>query len=217
MLFPIGDDNSTRRSLPLVTYGLIALNVIVFLIELNSGEPFIRQWAVVPSRLTADPAGNFMTVFTAMFMHGGWMHLLGNMLYLWIFGDNVEDRLGQAKFLIFYLVCGIAATFAQVAFNPHSSIPNLGASGAIAGVLAAYLVLFPRGQVRVLVGRGIANMPALAVIGLWIVLQFVSGVGSIAHTAETGGVAYMAHIGGFVAGFVLTYLLRGSHGKMATA
>ncbi len=217
MLFPIGDDNSTRRSLPLVTYGLIALNVIIFLIEINSGEPFIRRWAVVPSRLTADPAGNFMTVFTAMFMHGGWMHLLGNMLYLWIFGDNVEDRLGQAKFLIFYLVCGIAATFAQVAFNPNSSIPNLGASGAIAGVLAAYLVLFPRGQVRVLVGRGIANMPALAVIGLWIVLQFVNGVGSIAHTAETGGVAYMAHIGGFVAGFVLTYLLRGGHGKMATA
>jgi membrane associated rhomboid family serine protease len=200
-----------------VTYGLIALNVLVFFVEMSSGEPFIQQWAVVPRRLTAHPAGDFMTVFTAMFMHGGWMHLFGNMLYLWIFGDNVEDRLGQVKFLIFYLVCGIAATFAQVAFNPGSSIPNLGASGAIAGVLAAYLILFPRGQVRVLMGRGIVNMPALAVIGLWIVLQFINGIGSIAHTAETGGVAYMAHIGGFVAGFILTYLLRGGHGRVATA
>jgi membrane associated rhomboid family serine protease len=217
MLFPIGDDNSTRRSLPLVTYGLIALNVFFFFIEMSSGEPFIRQWAVVPRRLTANPSSDVLTIFTAMFMHGGWMHLLGNMLYLWIFGDNVEDRLGHAKFLVFYLVCGIAATFAQVAFSPNSSIPNLGASGAISGVLAAYLVLFPRQQVRVMMGRGIVALPSLIVIGFWFVLQFINGMGSIANTAETGGVAYMAHIGGFIAGFILTYLLRGSHGKMATA
>lgn len=211
MLFPIGDDNSTRRTLPVVTYGLILLNVLFFFVELNGGESFIRQWSVVPSRLTNNPASDFPTVFTSMFMHGGWLHLLGNMLYLWIFGDNVEDRMGSAKFLIFYLVCGVAATFAQVIFNPSSSIPNLGASGAIAGVLAAYLVLFPQGQVRVLMGRGVVPMPALVVIGLWIVLQFVNGIGSITQSAETGGVAYLAHIGGFVAGFVLTYLFRGGH------
>src|ERR1044071_5159208 len=144
-----------------------------------------------------------------MFMHGGWLHLGGNMLYLWIFGDNVEDRFGHAKFALFYLFCGIAATGAQVAVSAQSNIPNLGASGAIAGVLGAYLVLFPRGQVKVLMGRGVVPMPALVVIGLWIVLQFVNGVGAITQSAETGGVAYMAHIGGFVAGLVLTFLLGG--------
>jgi len=142
-------------------------------------------------------------------MHGGWVHLAGNMLYLWIFGDNVEDRFGHAKFAFFYLLCGIAATFAQVVVNAGSNVPNLGASGAIAGVLAAYIILFPRGQVKVLMGRGVVPMPALVVIGLWIVLQFISGIGSISQTAETGGVAYMAHIGGFVAGLVLTFLFGG--------
>jgi len=216
MLFPIGDDNSSERTVPVVTYGLIALNVLFFFVELSGGEPFIRQWAVVPRRLMANPGGDFLTVFTSMFMHGGWVHLGGNMLYLWIFGDNVEDRLGHAKFLLFYLLCGIAATFAQVAANSGSTVPNLGASGAIAGVLAAYVVMFPKGQVRVLMGRGVVLMPALVVIGLWIILQFVNGIGSIAHTAETGGVAYMAHIGGFIAGLALTFLLRGGR-EQATA
>ncbi len=150
-----------------------------------------------------------------MFMHAGWVHLGGNMLYLWIFGDNVEDRFGHVKFTIFYLVCGIAATFAQLAFSTESNIPNLGASGAIAGVLGAYIVMFPKGKVSVLMGRGVIPMSALVVIGLWIVLQFFSGIGSIADTADTGGVAYMAHIGGFVAGFVLTFLLRGNRGTPA--
>lgn len=209
MILPIGDDNTSRRSLPIVTYGLIALNVIFFLVELNSGESFIRQWAVVPRRLMANPAEDFPTLITSMFMHGGWMHLIGNMLYLWIFGDNVEDRIGHGKFLGFYLICGLAATFAQVAVSSGSNIPNLGASGAIAGVLGAYLVMFPRGQVRVLMGRGVVNMPAIAVIGLWIVLQFVNGIGSITNSAETGGVAYMAHIGGFVAGLALAYVFSG--------
>jgi membrane associated rhomboid family serine protease len=193
----------------MVTYGLIALNVIFFFVEMSGGEPFIRQWSVVPRRLIANPGEDFVTIFTSMFMHGGWMHLIGNMLYLWIFGDNVEDRLGHAKFLVFYLICGIAATLAQVAVSSTSSIPNLGASGAISGVLGAYIVMFPRGQVRVLLGRSIVNMPALIVLGLWILLQFVSGIGSISSTAETGGVAYMAHIGGFVAGLALAYLFRG--------
>jgi membrane associated rhomboid family serine protease len=152
-----------------------------------------------------------------MFMHAGWVHLGGNMLYLWIFGDNVEDRFGHITFTIFYLLCGLAATFAQLAFSLGSNVPNLGASGAIAGVLGAYILMFPQGQVKVLMGRGVVPMPALVVIGLWIVLQFFSGIGSIASTAETGGVAYMAHIGGFIAGFVLTFLFRGSRGAQATS
>src|SRR5690242_5185315 len=115
MLFPIGDDNSSRRSVPVVTYTLIALNVIFFFIEMNGGDPFIRQWSVIPKRLVSNPAGDFLTVFTSMFMHGGWMHLIGNMLYLWIFGDNVEDQFGKGKFILFYLLCGIGATVAQVA------------------------------------------------------------------------------------------------------
>jgi membrane associated rhomboid family serine protease len=214
-MFPIGDDNSSRRTFPVVTYGLIALNLIFFFAELNGGEAFIQQWAFVPRRFLANPGGDFVTLLTSMFMHAGWLHLLGNMLYLWIFGDNVEDRFGHLKFLVFYLICGFAATFAQLAFSSESNIPNLGASGAIAGVLGAYIVLFPKSRVNVLMGRGVIPMPALVVIGLWIVLQFVSGIGSISNTAETGGVAYMAHIGGFIAGFVLTFFLRGK-GQAAT-
>ena len=133
------------------------------------------------------------------------------MLYLWIFGNNVEDRFGHAKFIIFYLLCGLGATFAQLMFSLGSNVPNLGASGAIAGVLGAYILMFPQGRVRVMQGQQVIQMPALIVIGFWIVLQLFSGIGSIANTADTGGVAYMAHIGGFVAGFVLTYLLGGNN------
>ena len=212
-MLPLGDDNTGRRITPLVTYVLIAINVVVFLLELSAGDAFIERWSVVPARLLANPVGDFITVFTAMFMHGSWMHLLGNMLYLWIFGDNVEDRLGHVKFIIFYLLCGIIATFAQVLVNPGSTIPNLGASGAIAGVLGAYLLMFPRGSVRVLMGRAIIPMPALIVIGFWALLQLISGVGSIAttaQTADTGGVAYMAHVGGFIAGLILAPLMGGT-------
>jgi rhomboid family protein len=217
MLFPIGDDNSSRRTLPVVTYALIALNVLVFFIELNQGESFIRQWAVVPRQLVANPSAEIPTIFTSMFMHAGWMHLLGNMLFLWIFGDNVEDRLGRAKFLIFYLVCGIAATLAQVAVSAESSIPNLGASGAISGVLAGYLVLFPNGRVRVLMRGRVVALPALVVIGIWIVLQLISGIASFTQSAQTGGVAYMAHIGGFVAGLALAFLLSGKSLRIAAS
>jgi len=160
-MFPIGDDNSSRRTFPVVTYGLIALNLLFFFVELNGGDAFITQWAFVPRRFLANPGGDFMTLFSSMFMHAGWLHLLGNMLYLWIFGDNVEDRFGHAKFAIFYLLCGIAATFAQMAFSSGSNVPNLGASGAIAGVLGAYILLFPKGKVNVLMGRGVIPMPAL--------------------------------------------------------
>ena len=215
-MFPIGDDNTSRRTIPLVTYALVILNVIFFIIELSGGESFIGKWAFVPSRFLANPFGDFPTLFTAMFMHAGWLHLGGNMLYLWIFGDNVEDRFGHIKFTIFYLLCGLAATFAQLAFSLGSNVPNLGASGAIAGVLGAYILLFPQGKVRVLQGQQVIQVPALIVIGLWIVLQFFSGIGSIANTAQTGGVAYMAHIGGFLTGFALTFWFRGSSGAQAT-
>jgi membrane associated rhomboid family serine protease len=212
-MFPIGDDNSSRRTFPLVTYILIALNILFFFVELRGGDAFIEKWAFVPTRFLTNPAGDVLTIFTSMFMHAGWVHLGGNMLYLWIFGDNVEDRFGHIKFLIFYLLCGLAATFAQLAFSTGSNIPNLGASGAIAGVLGAYILMFPQGKVNVLMGRGVIPMPALVVIGLWIVLQFFNGLGSIANTADTGGVAYMAHIGGFIAGFVLTFVLGGNRGS----
>jgi len=210
-MMPIGDDNSSRRIVPLVTYALIVLNVLFFLVEMSGGDAFIMKWAFVPSRFLANPVGEFATLFTSMFMHAGWLHLGGNMLYLWIFGDNVEDRFGHVKFIIFYLLCGLGATFAQLMFSLGSNVPNLGASGAIAGVLGAYILMFPQGSVRVLQGQRIIQVPALIAIGLWIVLQLFSGVGSIASTADTGGVAYMAHIGGFVAGFVLTFLLGGNN------
>jgi membrane associated rhomboid family serine protease len=209
-MFPVGDDNTQRRTFPTVTVVLIVLNVLVFLAELGGGEQFIATWAFVPSRFSADPGGNAVTLFTAMFMHGGWLHLFGNMLFLWIFGDNVEDRFGHVKFLIFYLLAGLAATFSQYWVSPESGIPNVGASGAIAGVLGAYILLFPQSRVNVLLGRQIVAMPAFAVLGMWIVLQLVSGVGTIAATDESaGGIAYMAHIGGFVSGLLMTFLFRG--------
>jgi membrane associated rhomboid family serine protease len=213
-MLPIGDDNSGERIVPIVTYSLIALNVLFFFIELGGGDPFVRQWAFVPSRFQSHPSADFPTLFTSMFMHGGWVHLGGNMLYLWIFGDNVEDRLGHGMFLVFYLICGLAATFAQLMVDPGSHVPNLGASGAIAGVLGSYILLFPQGTVRVLQGQQVVQMPALMVIGFWIVLQLFSGIGSIANTSDTGGVAYMAHVGGFAAGCLVTLLLRG---RTATA
>src|SRR5512132_4340959 len=215
-MFPIGDDNTAERTVPVVTYALIALNVLFFFVELSGGEPFIERWAFVPRRFSANPAVDFPTLFTSMFMHAGWLHLGGNMLYLWIFGDNVEDRFGHIQFTIFYLLCGLAATFAQLAFSLGSNVPNLGASGAIAGVLGAYILLFPQGKVRVLQGQQVIQVPALIVIGFWIVLQLFSGIGSIASSAQTGGVAYMAHIGGFLAGVALTFVLRGSRAAQAT-
>lgn len=211
-MFPLGDDNSGRHATPVVTIALIAICALVFFLQLQGGDDFTRTWAFTPARFTADPIGAAPTLITAMFMHGGWAHFAGNMLYLWIFGDNVEDRLGKIPFLIFYLVCGIAASFAQYAVSPGMNIPNLGASGAIAGVLGAYILMFPKALVRVAIGVNVVALPAIIVLGFWIALQLFSGVGSIATTSsgeETGGVAYMAHVGGFVAGLALTFLFGG--------
>jgi rhomboid family protein len=225
MLFPIGDDNRGRKIVPYVTYTLIAINVLVYF--LLQTEAFTMGYSVVPREITTGrdidqvitiagerlrlypgPSPIYLTLLSSMFMHGGIGHLLGNMLYLWIFGDNVEDRMGHVKFLIFYLICGLLASAAHILVAPNSVIPSLGASGAIAGVLGAYLVLFPHQGVNVFLMGRVVSMPALMVIGLWGLLQFISGFGSLGTTGESGGVAYMAHIGGFVAGLVLVFLFR---------
>jgi len=208
-MFPVGDDNSQRRTFPYVTTALVVLNVLVFLLELSQGEKFITDWAFIPARFSGEPGSDAVTIFTAMFMHGGWMHLFGNMLFLWIFGDNVEDRIGHVKFLIFYLLAGLAATFAQYYVSSNSAIPNVGASGAIAGVLGAYLLMFPQSRVNVLLGRQIVAMPAFAVLGLWILFQIISGFTMSDQRGDVGGIAYMAHIGGFVAGLAMALLTRG--------
>jgi membrane associated rhomboid family serine protease len=202
-----------------VTYGLIVLNVLAFLVELTQPsegalQSFIQAWGVVPREysLARDipptiPLPFWSTLLTSMFLHGGWMHLGGNMLYLWIFGDNLEKVMGGARFLVFYLVCGLAASFAHILFGSGSTIPAVGASGAISGVLGGYLILFPRNTVRVLTRGGIAQVPAIFVLGFWIVIQMINGIGSMAATTETAGVAYMAHVGGFVAGLALVKLM----------
>lgn len=209
-MIPLGDDNSFRKTTPVVTYFLIALNIFVFFLEIGGGEPFILKWAFVPNRFLNHPFSNVSTLFTSMFMHADWGHLIGNMLYLWIFGDNVEDRFGKVKFIIFYLVCGIGATFVQLFFQPETTIPNLGASGAIAGVLGAYILLFPRGKVNVMIGPHFTQMSAVSVIGFWFLLQFISGVASRVDTGQgdVGGVAYMAHVGGFLVGLGIAFLFR---------
>jgi membrane associated rhomboid family serine protease len=202
-----------------VTFGLIALNVLAFFVELAQPsdaalQSFIQAWGVVPREYSSArdlpptiPLPFWSTLLTSMFLHGGWMHLGGNMLYLWIFGDNLEKVMGAARFVIFYLACGLAASFAHIIFGPGSTIPAVGASGAISGVLGGYLLLFPKNRIRVLTRGGIAHVPAIVVLGFWIFIQFINGIGSMANTTETGGVAYMAHIGGFVAGLVLVKLM----------
>jgi membrane associated rhomboid family serine protease len=227
-VFPLGDDNSQRRTTPFVVYGLIAANAVMWWLQLTSGEAFTYGWAAVPWEITngkdliepalatingqghpipqyPGPAPIHLTLFSAMFMHGSWMHILGNMLYLWIFGDQIEDLLGHFKFLAFYVVCGLAAALAQIVWHPDSVIPTLGASGAIAGVLGAYLIKYPHNRVRVLVMRMITHMPAWIVLGFWIALQFISQAGT--PKGSGGGVAYWAHIGGFIAGAVLIVVL----------
>jgi membrane associated rhomboid family serine protease len=209
MVFPVGTDESEHHTTPYVTYLLILANVAAFIAELNQGDAFIKHWAFTPREFFANPAAHFPTLLTSMFLHGGWLHLIGNMAYLWTFGDNVEDNFGHLRFLFFYVAAGILAMLAQAAFIPHSGLPNVGASGAIAGVLGAYILMFPRGTVKLLTNAGILRLPAILAIGGWIALQFVNVAGELAKTSSgQGGVAYMAHIGGFFAGMVLALLLR---------
>jgi membrane associated rhomboid family serine protease len=231
-MIPIGDEDQPG-GLPILNLAIIAINVLVFVLLQLPSDAFTMGFSVIPREIThgidlvgpvqvqlpdgtaaavveaPGPNPIWLTLFTSMFMHGGWAHLGGNMLFLFVFGDNVERALGHLKYLAFYLVCGVVAAYAQILSNPESVIPSLGASGAISGALAAYLVFFPQNRVRVLVGWGfVTQVPALLMIGLWALLQFASGFGSIAVTDQTGGVAYWAHIGGFIAGVVLAFLLR---------
>ncbi|MDQ3283619.1 MAG: rhomboid family intramembrane serine protease [Acidobacteriota bacterium] len=207
-------DNNPRRSVPVVTYLLVALNILAFLWELSLGDALgrgLNAIAFIPARFwiagywTAD----LFSIVVSMFLHGGLLHIGSNMLYLWIFGDNVEDRLGHFRYLVFYLLCGFLATFAHAFFSPTSQIPAIGASGAIAGVLGAYLVLYPRAQVTTIIPIfffiTVRQVPAILILGIWIILQLFSGVGSLGvrDAQDMGGVAYFAHIGGFVAGMLL--------------
>lgn len=208
-------DRLPTRIFPFVNYALIALNIVSFLWELASIEAgyaqFINDWGFVPARFLGDPGGEAITVFSSMFLHGGWMHIGGNMLFLWIFGDNVEDALGHARYVIFYLVCGIVAAGAQMFVSPESGVPMVGASGAIAGVLAAYVSLYPRARVLVLLPIFIFisffEFPAWLVILEWFALQLLSGLGALAVPTAGGGVAFFAHIGGFVGGLLLIRLM----------
>ena len=226
-MIPLKDDIPTR-TVPFVTVGLIAASVLVFLyqaslglagdpVALRAAQGFIFEFGLIPCRLTGGCAvpGGFpspaVTVFTSMFIHGGLFHVAGNMLYLWIFGNNVEDTLGHGRFLGFYLLAGVAAALAQTAMGPSSTIPMIGASGAVSGVLGAYLLLYPHANVLTLVTFGffirIVRIPAMIVLGFWIVVQLLNGLVTFGNSAR-GGVAWFAHIGGFLAGLVLLWVLR---------
>jgi membrane associated rhomboid family serine protease len=210
VLLPIGDDNTQRVSYPVVTTILIVINVLVFLLELFVGDAFVHKYSLIPADFIAGKQP-FTNLITSMFLHGGPAHIIGNMLYLYVFGDNVEDNLGKVKYILFYFACGIVSMLAQTYAMPDSHVQNLGASGAIAGVLAGYLILFPHNRVRVLIFFPfIVNMQAEFVLGLWILTQLVSGWTSQYQQAGAtgGGIAYMAHIAGFFTGVVLTFLFR---------
>jgi membrane associated rhomboid family serine protease len=230
-MFPLKDDIPSR-TFPFVTVLIVALNVLAFLYQVSLGigspgaaraaQEFIEEFGLIPCRLTGacvDPVAGlpspYVTILSSMFLHGGLLHVGGNMLYLWIFGDNVEDTLGHFRFIIFYLLSGLAAALAQTAIAPSSMIPMIGASGAVAGVLGAYLVLFPHARILTLLIIGffvrLVYIPAVVVLGFWAVVQFFSGfmtLGVATGGEPGGGVAFWAHVGGFVAGIVLLFVLR---------
>ncbi len=223
-MIPIRDTIPSSR-VPVVNYLLIAANLGLFLYEVSLGEslgPFVERYAVIPARFFGGgylSARDLLTPLSAMFLHGGWLHVLGNMLYLYIFGDNVEDTLGHAGYLLFYLACGLVSFVVQILFQPASVVPNLGASGAIAGVLGAYFLLFPRARVLTLIPLfvlfPVVEIPAYLFLGFWFLMQFLSGTASLGHSAASGGVAWWAHIGGFVAGiaFLKVFTGRGASGR----
>lgn len=227
-MFPFGDQNRPGHIVPVVNYIFIALNVAVFLYQASlpdignaescaqaiagSTQGFVCTYGVIPQEIMRGQ--DLFTLLTSMFSHGGWAHLLGNMAFLWVFGDNVEDAFGHIGYLVFYLVTGLAASAAHIFLDPNSTIPSVGASGAISGVLGAYIVFFGSNPIHVLIGWFITTVPAWVMIGLWAAQQFIATYGSIAATEQTtGGVAYAAHAGGFVAGVALAILLRGALGR----
>ncbi|MCC7106040.1 MAG: rhomboid family intramembrane serine protease [Chloroflexi bacterium] len=228
-MIPLSDDPGPRRRFPIVNVLLVAVNVLVFLYEISLSSAgqnrLFLSAAVIPYEYThgqdlppGPPLGIlYTTIFTSMFMHGGWLHIGSNMLYLWVFGDNVEDRMGRPGYLIFYVVCGIVASVTHIAFNLNSQLPSIGASGAIAGVLAGYLLMFGRARIRTLLFIGpfitITRVPAVLLIGFWFLTQLLSGVASVGDTAQTSGVAVWAHVGGFIAGLFLTPVFRSQSRK----
>lgn len=230
-MLPLGDQNIPGRGIAWLTLAFIVINVAIFVLLQLGNDAFTYGYSTVPKEITTGvdltspervtidsqrveipeapgPSPIYLTLLTGMFMHGGWLHLGGNMLFLWIFGDNVEHTFGRLFYLLFYLGAGVVASLAQVWVDPNSVIPSLGASGAISGVLGAYIVLFPTNRVLVLLFRILVYVPAIVAIGLWAALQFFLGFAAIAETQQTGGVAYMAHVGGFVAGVAVGLLAR---------
>jgi rhomboid family protein len=232
-MFPLKDDQP-RYSTPFINYFIIGLNIAIFLFEFSIGTQnqqqlngLIYEFGVVPARVTQafsnfghiDLAVTFLPIFTSMFLHGGWLHVIGNMWFLWIFGDNIEDYLGHFAYLAFYLICGFAAAVAHILLNPGSNIPTVGASGAIAGVMGAYLLLYPRAKVLTLVFLIVFItfwwIPAWVFLGFWFILQFFSGAAtSIAYTSQSsGGIAFWAHVGGFLAGLILIKVFPQRQGR----
>jgi membrane associated rhomboid family serine protease len=208
-MLPLGDASRRVRHFPIVTGLIIGANALVFMLELAGGEIFINQWSLVPAEIVAGR--NWITILTAMFMHAGWAHILGNMLFFWVFGPEIEDVMGPVRYLIFYMLSGLAATVAQVIIDPASTVPNLGASGAIAGVMGAFLITYPRDRIRTILVifyfARITFIPAVILIGFWFLIQLFSEIGALAQV-QTGGVAYMAHVGGFIFGAVSARLFE---------
>ncbi len=220
-MFPIKDINPRHR-FPIITVLIIIINIFIFFVEIKMGpylDRFITHYGLIPITITKGiiesslSLRDLSTFFSAMFLHGGWMHLIGNMLYLWIFGDNVEDKLGHLRYLLFYLLCGIGASFVHILIDPFSNIPTIGASGAISGVLGAYMLLFPRARVLTIIPIflfiQIAELPAFILIGFWFIIQFFQGLLSLGFQSDgMGGVAWWAHIGGFIFGMFLIFPFR---------
>ena len=210
MGIPLRDISRRPVHRPVVTISIIVINVVVFLLELAGGEPFVEQWAVIPAHIVAGQ--HWITILTAMFMHAGWMHIIGNMVFLWAFGPEIEDAMGPLRYLAFYLLGGIVASVAQIAAMSSSTVPNLGASGAIAAVMGAFLITYPRDKIRTLLLLGwfitVTVIPASVLIGIWFLIQLFSQVGSVVAAQSGGGVAYMAHVGGFIFGAIIARLFE---------
>jgi len=210
-MIPLGDASRRPEHFPAVTVGIIIVNVFVFILELSGGEAFVLRWSEIPATIIAGH--HWITILTAMFMHAGWMHIIGNMVFLWAFGPEIEDSMGPVRYLVFYLLSGLAASLAQIAIMPHSNVPNLGASGAIAGVMGAFLVTYPRDQIRAPLLLGwwtrVTFIPAALLIGFWFLIQIFDQVGAVASNVQGGGVAYAAHVGGFIFGAVSGRLFEG--------
>ena len=214
MGIPLRDISRRPVHPPVVTVSIIVINVLVFFLELTGGDAFVQHWSVIPADIVAGQ--NWITILTSMFMHGGWMHIIGNMVFLWAFGPAIEDAMGHLRYLAFYLLGGVVASLAQIAAASSSTVPSLGASGAIAAVMGAFLITYPRDRIRTLLFLGwfiqVAVLPASLLIGIWFVIQLFSQVGSVVTTqsGQSGGVAYMAHIGGLIFGFVTARLFEDS-------